>query len=92
MDAYPGQVFKGQVAVVSPVLNPATRSAELEVVVPNTDRRLRAGMYAQVKVVLGERRALLVPRQAVIRAPGRPTSPGPSTTPARVPASARAGP
>jgi membrane fusion protein (multidrug efflux system) len=70
VDAYPGQLFKGQVSVVSPVLNPATRSAELEVVVPNPDRRLRAGMYAQVKVVLGERRALLVPRQAVIRAPG----------------------
>ncbi len=70
VDAYPGQVFSGQVVVVSPVLNPATRSAELEVALPNAQGRLRAGMYAQVKVVLGQRRALLVPRQAVSRAPG----------------------
>lgn len=70
VDAYPGQVFSGRVEVVSPVLNPATRSAELEVVLPNAEGRLRAGMYAQVKVVLGQRRALLVPRQAVTRAPG----------------------
>ncbi len=70
VDAYPGQVFRGQVEVVSPILNPATRSAELEVVLPNSEGRLRAGMYAQVKVVLGQRSALLVPRQAVIRAPG----------------------
>lgn len=70
VDAYPGQVFRGQVQVVSPILNPATRSAELEVVLPNPDGKLRVGMYAQVKVVLGERRALLVPRQAVTRAPG----------------------
>jgi membrane fusion protein (multidrug efflux system) len=70
VDAYPGRTFSGQVMVVSPVLNPATRSAELEVVLSNPDRSLRAGMYAQVKVVLGQRRALLVPRQAVNRAPG----------------------
>jgi membrane fusion protein (multidrug efflux system) len=70
VDAYPGQVFSGKVAVVSPILNPATRSAELEVVLPNTDGRLKAGMYAQVKVVLGSRKTLLVPRQTVTRAPG----------------------
>ncbi len=70
VDAYPGRVFRGKVSVVSPLLDPRTRSAELEVVLDNPDRRLRAGMYAQVKVLLGSRRALLVPRQAVSRAEG----------------------
>ncbi|KMY66470.1 hypothetical protein AAU61_14960 [Desulfocarbo indianensis] len=70
VDAYPGRVFKGQVELVSPILNPATRSAELEVVLPNPQRLLRAGMYAQVTVLLDRRQALLVPRQAVSRAQG----------------------
>ena len=73
VDAYPGVDFQGRVEVISPVIDPATRSAELEIYLDNADRRLRSGMFARVRLVLGSRPALLVPRTAVQRMPGTGT-------------------
>lgn len=70
VDAFPGRVFPGRVSVVSPVLNPATRSAEVEVLIDNPDRALSPGMFARVRLELGQRKALLVPRVAVHRLVG----------------------
>ena len=70
VDAHPGRVFKGQVSLVSPVLNPATRSADLEIVVDNPHLALRAGMYARVSLELRRDRGLLVPQAALNRLPG----------------------
>jgi len=73
VDAFPGESFPGRVEVLSPILDPATRSAELEIVLDNEDLRFRPGMYARVRLVLGTRRVLTVPRQAVNRMPGAGT-------------------
>ena len=35
VDAYPGEVFSGRVARIAPVLDPATRTAQIEVEMPN---------------------------------------------------------
>ena len=35
VDAYPGESFTGPVARLAPVLDPATRTAQMEVEVPN---------------------------------------------------------
>ena len=35
VDAYPGEKFKGRVSRVAPVFDPATRTAEIEIEVPN---------------------------------------------------------
>lgn len=67
VDALPGRVFTGRISVVSPVLNPATRSAEVEVLIDNPDHSLAAGMYARVRLILGKRQALLAPRSALHR-------------------------
>jgi RND family efflux transporter MFP subunit len=67
VDALPGEVFTGRVARISPLLDPQTRTAQIEVVVPNTDSRLRAEMFARVELSLGSNReALRVPRVALI--------------------------
>jgi RND family efflux transporter MFP subunit len=67
VDAYPGEVFKGRVARLAPVLDPATRTAEMEVEVPNPESRLKPGMYARVQFVVAERAdALTVPRNALV--------------------------
>jgi HlyD family secretion protein len=67
VDAYPGEIFKGRVARLAPVLDPATRTAEMEVEVPNQDSRLKPGMYARVQFVVAERAdALTVPRNALV--------------------------
>lgn len=72
VDAYPGEVFRGRIARVAPVLDPATRTAEMEIEVPNADFRLKPGMYARVNLVVGQRQdALVVPRNAVVAVDGR---------------------
>ncbi|MEP0841884.1 MAG: efflux RND transporter periplasmic adaptor subunit [Phycisphaerae bacterium] len=55
-EAYPGQVFRGRVAYVDPVLNPATRTVRVRVNVDNPDARLRPEMFvrARLKARLGQ--------------------------------------
>lgn len=67
VDAYPGEKFPGRIARVAPVLDPATRTAEMEVEVPNADFRLKPGMYARINLLVEQRKAaLVVPKQAVV--------------------------
>ena len=71
VDAFPGERFEGSVARLAPVLDPATRTAEIEVEVQNPDFRLKPGMYARVLLTVGERgNALVVPRNAVVSIEG----------------------
>jgi RND family efflux transporter MFP subunit len=72
VDAYPGERFKGHVARVAPVFDPATRTAEMEIEVPNPEGRLKPGMYARVNLTVGIREnALVVPRNAVVDIEGK---------------------
>ena len=72
VDAYPGDLFKGQIARVSPVLDPATRTATMEVEIPNRDNRLKPGMYARVLLIIEERKGTtLVPKIAVVDFDGK---------------------
>ena len=67
VDAYPGEKFSGKIARVSPVLDPATRTAQMEVEIPNGDHRLKPGMYARINLTVEERKNTLVaPKNAVI--------------------------
>ncbi|MCY4029268.1 MAG: efflux RND transporter periplasmic adaptor subunit [Acidobacteria bacterium] len=67
VDAFPDESFTGRVARVAPVLDPATRTAEIEIEIPNPDFRLKPGMYARVGLAVGSKdRALVVPREAVV--------------------------
>ena len=67
VDAFPGETFTGEVARTAPVLDPATRTAEIEIEVPNRDYRLKPGMYARVYLSVGQKsQALVVPRKAVV--------------------------
>jgi HlyD family secretion protein len=67
VDAFPGEVFTGRIARVAPVLDPATRTASVEIEIPNPGFRLKPGMYARVTVTTDDRKdALLVPSNAVV--------------------------
>ena len=48
VDAFPDEHFGGRIARVSPVLDPATRTAQIEVEINNAQFRLKPGMYAKV--------------------------------------------
>lgn len=63
----PGRVFPGKVARTSNELDTATRSLLTEVDIPNPDRVLVAGMYAQVSFdVKRQDHPLIVPATSVI--------------------------
>jgi len=72
VDAFPGETFEGRVARVAPVLDPATRTAQMEVEIPNLSHRLKPGMYARVALLVSKHEnALVVPRNALVDLEGR---------------------
>jgi HlyD family secretion protein len=72
VDAYPGETFTGRIARVSPVLDPATRTAPIEIEIPNPDFRLKPGMYARVRITTDTTKdALVVPADALADLGGR---------------------
>ena len=65
--ALPGQLRKGRIMFVSPILSMETRTAKIRVSLPNSDLVLKPGMYATIHVRGGARSSVLsVPRSAVL--------------------------
>lgn len=63
----PSRLFKGTVTRFARRLDPRTRTALTEVILPNADRALRPGMYGRAAIVAEKRaRAVLVPERAVL--------------------------
>jgi HlyD family secretion protein len=72
VDAFPGETFAGRIARVSPVLDPATRTAPIEIEIPNPTFRLKPGMYARVGITTQTRKnALVLPANSVVDLGGR---------------------
>ena len=49
-EAYPGEVFKGTIAFIDPVLDSNTRTVKVRVNVPNADGRLKPEMFVRTTV------------------------------------------
>ncbi|HQG46603.1 MAG TPA: efflux RND transporter periplasmic adaptor subunit, partial [bacterium] len=59
--------FSGKISKISPVLDPLTRMATVEVLVNNPERRLKPGMFARVRIVTGViENTIAVPRYATV--------------------------
>jgi membrane fusion protein, multidrug efflux system len=69
-DIYPGEVFNGTVTVIYPTINPATRSFTVEIEVPNSNEKLRPGMFARATIDLERLDAFVVPSLAVLKLQG----------------------
>lgn len=66
VDAYPGQVFKGEVQSLDARVAQDTRTLLVRGLLPNPERKLLPGMFANVTVLVGEPRDVVsVPRTAV---------------------------
>jgi len=66
VDALPGAHFAGEVRYVSPALRSDSRSLVVEAVVPNTDGRLKPGLFATARIEQSAKSpALLLPSGAV---------------------------
>jgi len=52
VDPYPGEKFEGRIKTVGGVIDPATRTMFAEAEFPNSDGRLRPGLFARVNLTL----------------------------------------
>lgn len=65
-DAWPDDVFRGEVTMLDTRLERSSRSATVRATLPNPDRKLRPGMLLKVRVERGEAPVLQIPEEAVI--------------------------
>jgi len=65
VDALPDRSFVGKVVRKAPVLDPATRTAAVEIEIPNRETLLKPGMHGRVSVLFDKREATVVPLAAV---------------------------
>ena len=70
VDALPGRSFTGKVNRLYPTINAATHTFNAEVVVQNSDRALRPGMFARVRVVFGTNHRVVLPDQCIVKQEG----------------------
>jgi multidrug efflux pump subunit AcrA (membrane-fusion protein) len=67
LDAYPSEKFQGYVSELSPVVDPASRTMEITVRLENPDNKLRAGMFAKVKIIIEQKSQVVkIPESAVV--------------------------
>ena len=67
VEAYPKSVFPGRVARVFPTVDPVNRTFVTEIEVPNFDRKLNCGGFAQASILTRtDDRVLTVPPEAVV--------------------------
>jgi membrane fusion protein, multidrug efflux system len=67
-DAYGDRAFAGEVIAIAPAVDPTTNAALARIRARNADAALKTGMFAQARIVVGERKgALTVPPSAVER-------------------------
>lgn len=64
--AYPGEIFRGQVASIDSRINPQTRAMVVRADIANPDMRLRPGMLMTLSLIVGEHQGLVVPEEALI--------------------------
>jgi RND family efflux transporter MFP subunit len=67
-DAYPEDEFEGTVYRVGVAVDAVTRTGEVEIRVPNTDGKLKPGMFARMTIAASQREnAVVVPDSSLIR-------------------------
>jgi len=70
LDAYPGKTFEGTLTAINPKIDGDTRNVQVEASVPNHDRILTPGMFANVSIDIGEKqRYLTLPQTAIVYNP-----------------------
>lgn len=66
-ESYPNETFKGKVNIIYPSVSATTHTFPVEITIPNTDQRLRPGMFARVTANFGTNHSIVVPDIAVVK-------------------------
>jgi membrane fusion protein (multidrug efflux system) len=66
VDTYPQMAFGGKISTIDPKVDPATRNIAVRATLPNPDRKLLPGMFANAVIVTGTpQRYITLPQTAV---------------------------
>jgi multidrug efflux pump subunit AcrA (membrane-fusion protein) len=72
-EAYPDRTFEGKVTQINSALDLSTRTLQVEIYIPNTDRSLKPGMFSKIDMTLLEKpQTLFISREAVLQEEGKP--------------------
>ncbi len=73
LEAYPEFRFRAFVSEVSPVVDPVTRAMAVKLAFRNQDRRIKAGMFAKVKIIVEQKEGIVkIPSECLINRFGQP--------------------
>ncbi|MGQ9695112.1 MAG: efflux RND transporter periplasmic adaptor subunit [Thermodesulfobacteriota bacterium] len=65
--AFPERIFPGRIEIITPALELQSRTAEIQIAIPNPGYILKPGMFGRVEITLrSQPQAVLVPIQAVL--------------------------
>lgn len=70
LDVYGDEEFSGKVSLIYPTIDASTRTFQVEINIPNTDSRIRPGMFARVQINYGDEVRVVVPDLAVVKQVG----------------------
>ena len=70
LDAYGDELFAGKVSIVYPSIDQATHTFPVEITLPNSDQRVRPGMFARATVNFGSVERVLIPDMALVKQVG----------------------
>ncbi|MGF1660723.1 MAG: efflux RND transporter periplasmic adaptor subunit [Rubrimonas sp.] len=65
-EAFPGEVFEGEVASVARRLDPVSRAFTARARIPNPEKKLPAGAFMRVTLVLDAREGVTAPEEAIV--------------------------
>jgi membrane fusion protein (multidrug efflux system) len=67
-EAYPGERFNATVRELSPVIDPLTRTMEVRLGFNNYDKRIRVGMFAEVKIITEKKKGIVkIPSECLVK-------------------------
>lgn len=67
LDAFPNEVFHGQLVRINPTVNPDSRSFEVEAMIPNPDGKLKPGFFVQASMPSEiEEKIVTIPGDALV--------------------------
>ncbi|MCA2004585.1 MAG: efflux RND transporter periplasmic adaptor subunit [Ignavibacterium sp.] len=66
-DIFPNEIFRGTINRINAAINPASRTFEVEVKIPNANEKLKPGMYVRAKILTGKTEGIIVNRSAALK-------------------------
>lgn len=67
VDTYPEKIFSGKVSLISPLVDPYTRTSQIEITLSNPKHLLKPGMFSEVKIIEKIKKdAILIPSYTIL--------------------------